>query len=861
MMGHGIPHYKLRVRIFLFIGCGNLLICCLPLVAQTVQPLELSRPIRPWEFVSTLGTRAAIFGREQGTLEAWVYPLKIVSDFHLRFHVDGTVMPAETLARTLIVHPESTTIVYAGDSFSVRETLFVPVHEPGAIVALQVISAKPIQVEAVFRRDFQLEWPGHIDDSGEEWNPALHAFHFSDLDGKYEALIGSPAATKTAEEYSSNYFDSNEDSFSLEPTLSGTETKVIAIAASFTGNKDLTSLYERLSQEYPGLLRDSASFYESYLAHTVNIHVPDAQIEKAYDWARVSTVQSVVQNPFLGQGLVAGFAESHNDYRPGFAWFFGRDAEWTSLALTAEGDFSNARRALDFLSKFQRSDGKIPHEISQSASLMDWTKMPFAFASADATPLYIIAADDYVTRSGDGDFARSKWESLWKAYTFLKSTYNAQGLAQNAGVGHGWIEGGPLYPIQTEFYQAALGVEAVRALSHLARILEKEDTARDLEQVFDRERQVLDSTFWSPDKGYYAYALDSDSYRIDVPSVLAAVPMWFHLLDENHAQGMIHELAGPDHQTDWGMRIISSHNPKYDPGGYHFGTVWPLFTGWASVGEYNYHRALPAYSNLRANALLTLNGSLGHVAEVLSGDYYQTLSTASPNQVWSSAMTANALLSGLMGLKTDAASCHVVFAPHVPADWNSFSVDHISVGNESIGFGYRRTSDMIGLEIRSDGAKPCTMEFSPAVSLRAKVKQVRLNGRVLPFHLNQSSVDQHVTIEAQIPPGVSKIEIDIRDNFELSYTSTLPALGGESRGLRVLSESWSPTRDKLTLQLSGAAEETYELSAWNVHELVSVDGAQLEKLSDSEAKVHVHLPAGAPANNLKADVVFHFAEK
>jgi hypothetical protein len=339
------------------------------------------------------------------------------------------------------------------------------------------------------------------------------------------------------------------------------------------------------------------------------------------------------------------------------------------------------------------------------------------------------------------------------------------------------------------------------------------------------------------------------------------VPMWFHLLDENHAQGMIREIAGPDHQVDWGMRILSSHNPKYDPSGYHFGSVWPLFTGWAAVGEYNYHRALPAYSNLRANALLTFDGSLGHVAEVLSGDYYQTLSTASPNQVWSAAMTANSLLSGLMGLKTDAASCHVVFAPHVPAEWDSFSIDHLSVGSASIGFSYRRTADMIGVEIRSDGPKACTVEFSPAVSLRAKVKQVRLNGRVLPFHMNPNSTDQHVTINAQIQSGASKIEIDIRDNFELSYTSTLPALGTESRGLRVLSESWSPMRDKLTLQLSGASEGDYELSAQNVHELVSVEGAQFEKLGDSSAKVHVHLPAAMLGKDPRADVIFHFAGK
>ena len=98
------------------------------------------------------GTRAAVFGNERGNLEAWVYPLKILRDFHLRFHIDGATIPAETLARTLMVHPESTTIVYTGYTFSVRETLFVPVHEAGVVIAFEVDTAEPLEIHAVFKR-------------------------------------------------------------------------------------------------------------------------------------------------------------------------------------------------------------------------------------------------------------------------------------------------------------------------------------------------------------------------------------------------------------------------------------------------------------------------------------------------------------------------------------------------------------------------------------------------------------------------------------------------------------------------------------------------------------------------------------
>src|SRR5438046_10038740 len=125
------------------------------------------------------------------------------------------------------------------------------------------------------------------------------------------------------------------------------------------------------------------------------------------------------------------------------------------------------------------------------------------------------------------------------------------------------------------------------------------------------------------------------------------------------------------------MTSSSSKCAKHSVGAYHFGSVWPLCTGWASVGEYSYHRALPAYSNLRANALMALDGSLGHVTEVLSGDYYQPLATSSPHQIWSAAMVISPLLRGLFGLEVDADGRRVTFAQHIPADWNSFAIDNV----------------------------------------------------------------------------------------------------------------------------------------------------------------------------------------
>ena len=98
--------------------------------------------------------------------------------------------------------------------------------------------------------------------------------------------------------------------------------------------------------------------------------------------------------------------------------------------------------------------------------------------------------------SGDVDFAKEKWESLWKAYQFLKSTYDTQNLPQNFGIGHGWVEGGPLLPVKTELYQSGLGAQALHDLGNLAYLTGKENVSREFEQDFARHKALVNQVFW-----------------------------------------------------------------------------------------------------------------------------------------------------------------------------------------------------------------------------------------------------------------------------------------------------------------------------------------------------------------------------
>ena len=101
----------------------------------------------------------------------------------------------------------------------------------------------------------------------------------------------------------------------------------------------------------------------------------------------------------------------------------------------------------------------------------------------------------------------------------------------------------------------------------------------------------------------------------------------------------------------------------------------------------------------------------------------------------------------------------------------------------------------------------------------------------------------------------------MKNDFELGVSSTLPALGSTSQGLRVMSESWSANREALTLLLSGASGASYELSAWNPEQILSIEGGELEQKAGAEGKIRVKLPVSAPGSDPQAKVIFHFAAR
>ncbi len=123
------------------------------------------------------------------------------------------------------------------------------------------------------------------------------------------------------------------------------------------------------------------------------------------------------------------------------------------------------------------------------------------------------------------------------------------------------------------------------------------------------------------------------------------MPLWLRTLDDRRAQRQIDRLGSGAIATDWGARLLSAQSELYDPLSYHYGSVWPLFTGWSSMAAYRYGRPHVGYQALTANALLTFDGALGYVTELLSGDFNAAFGRSSHHQIWSEAMVVTPVRS------------------------------------------------------------------------------------------------------------------------------------------------------------------------------------------------------------------------
>jgi glycogen debranching enzyme len=752
----------------------------------------------------------------------------------------------------------------------VRQIIYAPVDEPGIIMLLDVKTVLPMSVTASFRPRLKLAWPAGLMTGNLEWDEKQHAYYITEESKRFVGMIGSPAARDISV---MPYQEEPRDvpvRLAIEPSADALKSQFIpiVITGSVEGRSKAKESYQRLLTSAQALYEKNVSYYERLQNETTSITTPDERLNKAFGWAKVGIDKGIATNPFLGTGLVAGFRTSGDSERPGFAWFFGRDALWTSLAINSYGDFGTTRTALEFLKKFQRSDGKIPHEISQSASLIPWfTDYEFPWNSADGSPLYVIAHGDYWRATGDNDFIKTNWDSILKAYLFsANSDTDGNHLIENSTktkFGHGWVEGGGLYPPHEEIYMQGLWIEASRSLAEMADAVGDSRLADVARTNAEQTRLAMEKTYWLSDGSYYAFATKrppaeppkadpgpnrarrqarmeelSKAAIIDEDTVLPAVPLWWHTALDDRAQLEIDHLGSGRMATDWGSRIISNESKLYDPLSYHYGSVWPLFTGWASTGAYRYGRPHVGYQSLMANALLTYTNALGYVTELLSGDFNAPFGRSSHHQVWSEAMVVTPTIRGLLGLEALAGGKDLRFEPQLPANWDQVEVRNFAVGNTRYDLGLSRVAGHMTITTKRTSSNKVAepdkirLTIAPAFPLDAHVRAVTVQGRGVKFETSQTGDIQRAPVSFDMDQESVKVVFDYDEGTDVYAEQEIPAPGTINQGLRVLRSRADIAG--LHLVLEGLGGRSYALLVRGPNQLLETEGVRVTNRSANQ---------------------------
>ncbi len=100
------------------------------------------------------------------------------------------------------------------------------------------------------------------------------------------------------------------------------DTAAAATTAAFA------SRLQASTADFHELYSDTQNHFHKFLQQHLSIETPDQKLNQAFAWAEVAIDQLRVETTpsHAETALVAGFYTSGDSARPGFGWYFGRDA-------------------------------------------------------------------------------------------------------------------------------------------------------------------------------------------------------------------------------------------------------------------------------------------------------------------------------------------------------------------------------------------------------------------------------------------------------------------------------------------------------------------------------------------------------
>jgi glycogen debranching enzyme len=383
----------------------------------------------------------------------------------------------------------------------------------------------------------------------------------------------------------------------------------------------------------------------------------------------------------------------------GLPWFmtmFGRDSIFTSLqalpftpelaatTLQALGEWQGTR-----VDDFRDEDpGRILHEMryGEMTAFEERPHSPY-YGCADATPLYVVLLDEYERWTGDRRLVRdleleARAALAWiddyadlqsNGYVSYKRRNEKTGLENQCwkdswdsiSYSDGRLPGFPRATCELQGYAYDAKMRGAR----LARLVWKNQERADrLEREAAELRRRFNRDFWVEDGEYFALALDTDGRQVDALTSNIGHLLWSGIVDKSKAQALADHLVGPRLFSGWGVRTLAEGEGRYNPIGYHVGTVWPFDNSFVAWGLRRYgfkeEAAKVAAGILDAAAFFD-----GRLPEAFGGyersatKYPVQYPTACSPQAWSTGAPL-LLLRTLLGLEPEGE--HLVIDPALP---------------------------------------------------------------------------------------------------------------------------------------------------------------------------------------------------
>jgi len=306
----------------------------------------------------------------------------------------------------------------------------------------------------------------------------------------------------------------------------------------------------------------------------------------------------------------------------GLPWFmtvFGRDSILTSLqALPFASELARStllvlgERQGTRVDDFRDEDpGRILHELryGEMTAFEERPHSPY-YGGADATPLYLVLLDEYERWTGDRKLVRDLEYEARAALRWIDEYANLQGNGyvayqrRNEKTGlenqcwkdswdslsyrDGALPGFPRATCEQQGYAYDAKVRAAR----LARLVWHDPAFADqLEKEAAELKRRFNRDFWVADGEYFAVALDADGRQVDSLTSNIGHLLWSGIVDRSKAKAVVGHLMGPRLYSGWGIRTMAEGEARYNPIGYHVGTVWPFdnsFIAWG-LRRYGFH--------------------------------------------------------------------------------------------------------------------------------------------------------------------------------------------------------------------------------------------------------------------------------